>query len=285
MSPLERNPGLAHKFAIWEAAKATSAAPLFFDDVEIEGQPYCDGSFWTNNPSYEILWEVPFIYQSKGDVKDTKQRRSISPQSKLADSDTDSADSVVDIFLSIGSGRTERVKRPQRTMFLQSLWSCFPSTNDSEDVHEKMNEEAPNVYIRLSVRSGLNRIQPHKWEAKGSGSNVFQCIKEATFRYLSTEQVRHTIQECAQRLVDCRHKRANTVRWEFFALGIRCRCPYCQSPLLMDRNQLMFHLQTRHEVSSPGAPFHSKTMNPLLEKGRVNSDIIRSSRSTTEGAA
>ena len=287
MSPLERNPGLAHELPIWQVARATSAAALFFDDVEIEGQRYRDGAFWTNNPSCEILWEVLFMYQSETDAKGTNQRRSVNSGSKLVDSDRDGVDSVVNLFLSIGSGRTESVKNPRRTNVLRSLRSYFPSTSNSEDVHEKMTEEAPNVYRRLNVHNGLNRIQSYRWEANGSKSNTFQRIKAATLRYLSTDQVRYVIQDCAKRLVDCRRKRANTVRWEFFALGIRYRCPYCQSPLLMDRNELMFHLQTKHEVSSPEAPeapHDSETMTLLLEKGRVNSDIIALLRSTTEKA-
>src|ERR1700761_3095290 len=54
----ERNPGIAHSISIWEAARATTAAPSYFDPIEISNRKFGDGGFGTNNPVMEMFWEV-----------------------------------------------------------------------------------------------------------------------------------------------------------------------------------------------------------------------------------
>ena len=54
----DRNPGPAHDLPIWQVARATSAAPTYFEEVKIEGLKYLDGGFGANNPCVEIFREV-----------------------------------------------------------------------------------------------------------------------------------------------------------------------------------------------------------------------------------
>lgn len=41
------------KWKIWQAARATSAAPLYFDRIRVHGVEYIDGGMITNN----LVWE------------------------------------------------------------------------------------------------------------------------------------------------------------------------------------------------------------------------------------
>ena len=57
-----RNPGEASTVPIWAVARATSAAPTYFDMVEIDGQTFTDGGFRYGNPSLEAFFEVQQMY-------------------------------------------------------------------------------------------------------------------------------------------------------------------------------------------------------------------------------
>ena len=54
----ERNPGVAHSIPIWEVARATTAAPTYFEPIKISNRKFGDGGFGTNNPAEEMFWEV-----------------------------------------------------------------------------------------------------------------------------------------------------------------------------------------------------------------------------------
>ena len=51
---------------IWEAARATSAAPTFFKRIEIgRNQPFIDGGLGRNNPSQVVLDEAKAIFGAR----------------------------------------------------------------------------------------------------------------------------------------------------------------------------------------------------------------------------
>jgi predicted acylesterase/phospholipase RssA len=45
-------------YKIWEAARATSAAPMYFSKAEVGGQTYFDGGLDSNNPVVEVIEEA-----------------------------------------------------------------------------------------------------------------------------------------------------------------------------------------------------------------------------------
>ena len=51
---------------IWEAARATSAAPTFFKQIEIgRKQPFIDGGLGCNNPSQVVLDEAEALFGAR----------------------------------------------------------------------------------------------------------------------------------------------------------------------------------------------------------------------------
>jgi len=50
---------------IWEAARATSATPTLFKQIEIGGQPFIDGGLGHNNPSRLLLDEAKGLFGSR----------------------------------------------------------------------------------------------------------------------------------------------------------------------------------------------------------------------------
>uniref|UniRef100_A0A0W0FFI5 PNPLA domain-containing protein n=1 Tax=Moniliophthora roreri TaxID=221103 RepID=A0A0W0FFI5_MONRR len=47
---------------IWQAARATSAAPIYFDRFKKNGKEFVDGGLGWNNPIYELISELPAVY-------------------------------------------------------------------------------------------------------------------------------------------------------------------------------------------------------------------------------
>ncbi|KDQ16906.1 hypothetical protein BOTBODRAFT_219380 [Botryobasidium botryosum FD-172 SS1] len=47
---------------IWQAGRATSAAPTYFDQMVVDGYNYTDGGLGANNPILELLAEVSSVY-------------------------------------------------------------------------------------------------------------------------------------------------------------------------------------------------------------------------------
>ncbi|KIK65151.1 hypothetical protein GYMLUDRAFT_71037 [Collybiopsis luxurians FD-317 M1] len=49
-------------WSIWEAARATSAAPVYFKSFEKNGKTFVDGGLGWNNPVLELMSELPTLY-------------------------------------------------------------------------------------------------------------------------------------------------------------------------------------------------------------------------------
>ncbi|KAF5984859.1 calcium-independent phospholipase [Fusarium bulbicola] len=54
----QRTNAPAERFKIWEAARATSAAPMYFPHIEAGGVSYFDGGLESNNPVIEVIEEA-----------------------------------------------------------------------------------------------------------------------------------------------------------------------------------------------------------------------------------
>lgn len=56
------NPGPASTYQIWEVARATSAAPIFFAPIHLNDKVFVNGGVTANNPTQEALREVAFLH-------------------------------------------------------------------------------------------------------------------------------------------------------------------------------------------------------------------------------
>ena len=131
---------------IWEAARATSAAPTFFKRIEIgRKQPFIDGGLGRNNPSLVVLDEAKAQFGA---------RRHIG------------------CFVSIGTGQTEVIKIKKPGLFQQIIPTDVIDalkaiTTDCETTHQEMLgrfANMPNTYFRLNVDQGMQGIELSEWE-------------------------------------------------------------------------------------------------------------------------
>ena len=145
---LKRNPDLAHDIPIWEVARATSAAPTYFEPIKIDGLEYIDGGFGANNPSNELYREVRKMHN--GSTK------------------------AVRILISVGTGVNDSFNRfTDKTglhRYLHYLYFMKKWMTDSEAIHDSMKETAGThsfEYCRLNVNQGVGDMKLDEWKTRG----------------------------------------------------------------------------------------------------------------------
>ena len=161
MPALNVTPAIPHRFRsyqarkhqtvncmIWEAARATSAAPTFFKRIVIRGsgtsQSYVDGGMGCNNPIMQVLEEAELVFPSRR----------------------------VACVISIGTGQAQTlaIPRPGRLQQILPLDVVKAICGIATDCEWHAQEVArrvqgmPNVYFRFNVEHGMQSIGLGQWE-------------------------------------------------------------------------------------------------------------------------
>lgn len=145
-----KNPGLNPH--IWEAGRATSAAPRFFKRVLI-GDPNCqeefvDGGLGCNNPVQSLIGEATAEFDAKSEIG---------------------------CIVSIGTGSksVSSYRKPgvfQRSVPLElidTLAELATSSDDKAAMMETKFRNYPGLYHRLNVDKGLEKISLEEWDKLG----------------------------------------------------------------------------------------------------------------------
>ena len=148
---------------IWEAARATSAAPTFFKRIEIgREQPFIDGGLGRNNPSRVLLDEAKVVFGAR----------------------------QIGCLVSIGTGQAETISIEKPGIFQQIIPkdvidALKAIATDCEATHQTMLglfTNMPNTYFRLNVEQGMQGIQLAEW-AKGGN------VEAHTAQYMKRKEV------------------------------------------------------------------------------------------------
>lgn len=148
---------------IWEAARATSAAPFYFPPMKINGIDYVDGGMGSNNPIREA-------------VNETQQFGSIS------------------CIISIGTGRGD--KTSPRGGLISLLRSNLSDVTDTEGEHcwfVEGNDKLRVEYSRLQEETDLGKIDLADWKK-------LEVIDSLAQKYLQSDEGREQILKCAKLL-------------------------------------------------------------------------------------
>jgi predicted acylesterase/phospholipase RssA len=171
---------LGPKCKIWEAARATTAAPTFFKPIEI-GElnakvAYFDAALGHNNPSKLVLQEAKTVAHNARTI----------------------------CLVSIGTGMTQTVglEKPsgyQRYIPMNVLDVLKTVATDPNHIAREMGEEfetthGPGVYFRFNVEQGMQGITLEKWEKLGE-------IMEHTNQHLKIMKVNKSLDELADTLI------------------------------------------------------------------------------------
>jgi predicted acylesterase/phospholipase RssA len=156
---------------IWEAARATSAAPTFFDSIEFSnGVIYYDGGLRNNHPAQALVYEAKEYFK----------------------------DQEISTLVSIGSGLSGSISLgPDLSSVAKSCAEIATDTETAEDNFQRANceEGGPyrGKYFRFNVTQGLSDVELDE-------SGKAQKIIENTLSHLSKPVVREDLLECAERL-------------------------------------------------------------------------------------
>lgn len=236
---IQRSANSSGSLPIWKAARATSAAPGYFDPVHIEDKTFLDGGLGYNNPSLEALSEVYSIHR----------------QLNLSEHGYSEIPSI-SLFISIGSGLTETINEPRRRFFPQvfSLISLLKSiatdTESKIDVMQQISAIGNFPYFRFNVDEGVGHLRMDEWKRPKKGEEPassetlqeIRCVspkssqplsycswlgghgfmqhlpghkladsesinRTATARYLARKEVQQDLDECAKMLITLRRLR------------------------------------------------------------------------------
>ena len=148
---------------IWEAARATSAAPTFFKRIEIgREQPFVDGGLGRNNPSRVVLDEANTLFRAR----------------------------PIGCLVSIGAGHAGviSIKKPgflQQVLPTDAIEALNAILTDCEATHEDMQRlfaNLPNIYFRLNVEQGMQGIELSEWEKLAN-------VEAHTAQYMKRKEV------------------------------------------------------------------------------------------------
>lgn len=217
------NPAPAHDTPLWQAARATSAAPGYFEKIRIENVDYTDGGLGCNNPA-----KVAFT--------DIRQVHGMRPPK---------------LVLSIGTGAKspcgaapmtkmqkfkQNVKRPwtHQLDLMKAFRSSIELATNSERTHRELAALIDDIrrnpltatlhYFRFNV-PGIVDMDLDEWLPRSNGSETKARLRSATEDYLQDARVWKELVECAIRLVEYRRERSATERWEQFATDTLYNCP------------------------------------------------------------
>jgi hypothetical protein len=152
--------------AIWEAARATSAAPIFFKRIFIGippmDEPFVDAGLGCNNPVKQILMEAEHIFPHQH----------------------------ISCVISIGTGYVTTTGLPSPGLFnkvipldvVEVLKKITTECEATADEVEWRFRFIANVYFRFNVEQGLQNVMLAQWERLGE-------VKTHTEQYLRQGKV------------------------------------------------------------------------------------------------
>ncbi|KAJ7869067.1 FabD/lysophospholipase-like protein [Mycena leptocephala] len=146
---------------IWQAGRATSAAPTFFKQIKI-GPPgieeaFVDGGMGQNNPIAALLSEAKVMF----------------PDRQIA------------CIISLGTGQPHTINIPESSLIkhllpLDVVEAIKGIATDCEKEHQRFAQNfdpVPHVYFRFNVEQGMQDIHLNQWERLGNvAANTRQYI-------------------------------------------------------------------------------------------------------------
>ena len=155
-------------YTIWEAARATSAAPLYFPPLDVRGQTYYDGALHCNNPVIEVI----------------KEARTEFPVS------------CIKTLVSIGTGST-KITEPYGLFGI--LYSFMERVTDTEARHQDvLNDDSFK-----DVRPGYFRFQEQTklGEIDLADAGKLNEIERLAQQFLGSDIAKRHIKACAERMI------------------------------------------------------------------------------------
>lgn len=192
---------------IWQAARATSAAPTYFKTIGIDGYTFMDGGIGTNNPCNEAWLEAHGMHE----LNCTSRCRFEGNRHKHEPCRAKSGG--VGIVVSIGTGRGDHqsifTTKGRITQSIKAALRGVQEMTNPEETHRAMDLIAERVdlkYSRFNVDTGLENV-------KMDDVDQMEYIEDITKRWLDEgTPARRKLKLTARDLVN--HRRARCPKRE-----------------------------------------------------------------------
>ena len=197
---------------IWEAARATTAAPTFFKSMSIGTPPiqYVDGGLGANNPSRLALRECRSIWGPDTKVcllsigTGHQRATSVVNESQL-ETNFETQQSMFQAIRSSLSLEASRIpvwktakNIPAGVLALLKMANALQSVaTDTESIHETLQSEAEGKfpYFRFNVERDVGDIGFQDWKKQ-------HALTTNTIAYLRTQDSKKKKVECVKGLID-----------------------------------------------------------------------------------
>lgn len=235
--PMELNPGTAHSIPIWQVARATTAAPMYFDTIKISNRKFGDGGFGTNNPALRMFFEV--CQMNGNDPK------------------------CIKLLLSIGTGEVpvSRFEKGVFRKYLQYINAARKLASDSADTHNTMDGikqhwDVPYYRFDVPEKFGLGQIKLDEYK-----SDTLRRIESDTEKYCN--EIEGELEKVATILVGNRRARAVSTLWPLVSSGRQYRCTVKRCR----RSQELLHCKHDLRVHLEGHKLKESEVKKHIEKG------------------
>jgi hypothetical protein len=247
-----RNPGEATTREIWEVARATTAAPFYFDPLIIM-------DIYGENPSLRLRRQSSIANLTPVTMFIDGGFGGPNNPAEEAYEEVTTSNEAIGTFVSVGTGRktTDRFKKG----FANKIGAAVDALGDPETAHHtvlaKSVEEGKQFsYFRFNEPNALPDTDFDEWKPRSgrrSGMHTLEKMKRAFQVWALKPDVQDDFQRCARELVRRRRLRtAETSRWERYALGASFNCETmhdCAEPVTKrwyDRRKYTAHLLAAH---------------------------------------
>ena len=175
---------------ILEAAMATSAAPTYFSDVDIESIKFIDGAFGANNPAFEVEEEATDLWCEKTGL--------IQP--------------LVKCFISVGTGH-QGVRSVSDKGLKNLIQTLQKEATETEATNQKFLGQWRNHVeqwrcFRFNVPHGLDKVSLAEYKEKPH-------ISSATATYLEERGTIGAVRMCVNNL------RTKECKWSHLKVMLR----------------------------------------------------------------
>ncbi|KAJ7830946.1 acyl transferase/acyl hydrolase/lysophospholipase [Mycena olivaceomarginata] len=189
---------------IWQAGRATTAAPAFFKQIKIGlsgiEEAFVDGGIGHNNPTASLLSEAKILF----------------PHHQIA------------CIISLGTGQPHTISIPKPSLLnhflpLDVVKAIQGIATDCEKEHQSFAhhfEGIANLYFRFNVEQGMQNIQLNQWERLGD-------VAANTRQYIQSQPVTNQLANAAKSLSD----RIGKVSTSGLDIWLNCFQLPCQLPL------------------------------------------------------
>lgn len=154
-------------YTIWEAARATTAAPLYFSPMNVQGRTYYDGGLYCNNPVIEVIKEARTEFPS----------------------------SYIKTIVSIGTGKARITEPDWFPNIINSFAERVTTTEAQHDdvLNDDSFKDVRAGYFRFQGRTELGDIDL-------ADAEKLDEVEKLAQQFLDSDDGKRLIETCAERM-------------------------------------------------------------------------------------